>query len=190
MQEQIQAAPRSGGRVTSIGSSRNVNSIFISDVHLGFPGCSADYLCDFLQQTRCTNLYLVGDIVDFWHLRRRRHWPEAHSRVLRRIFRMADAGTRVVLVPGNHDACVAAPWDRTFALWRDYMASDEDGGEASRSPFPSLRIRGDIAFIGLSSACPKPPLMATGTIGKEQLSRLPALLRAGRLRYDETAIDL
>ena len=77
----------------------------------------------------------------------------------------------VALVPGNHDACVGADWDSTFALWRDYMASDngEDG-------YPSLRIRGDIAFIGLSTACPTPPLMASGTLGQSQLEKLPPLL--------------
>ena len=82
--------------------------------------------------------------------------------------------TRVAVVPGNHDACVAAPWAETFALWQDYMAPDGDGGEAGR--FPSVRIRGSMAFIGLSTACPKPALMATGTLGREQLARLPALL--------------
>ncbi|MCB1704320.1 MAG: metallophosphoesterase [Halioglobus sp.] len=84
--------------------------------------------------------------------------------------------TQVALVPGNHDACVAAPWRDTFALWQDYMASDHDVDTAGRR-FPSLRVRGDIAFIGLSTACPKPPLMATGTLGAEQLQQLPPLLQ-------------
>jgi 3',5'-cyclic AMP phosphodiesterase CpdA len=85
--------------------------------------------------------------------------------------------TRVALVPGNHDACVAAPWQDTFALWQDYMASDHDRDTPAQAPaFPSLRVRKNIAFIGLSTACPKPPLMATGTLGEEQLSQLPALL--------------
>ena len=83
---------------------------------------------------------------------------------------------QVALVPGNHDACVAAPFEDTFALWQDYMASDE----ATSETFPSLRERGDIAFIGLSTACPKPPLMASGTAGAAQLARLPALLDAAR----------
>jgi 3',5'-cyclic AMP phosphodiesterase CpdA len=87
----------------------------------------------------------------------------------------------IALVPGNHDACVAAPWEQTFALWQEYMASDQDTGESPEdASFPSLRIRGDIAFIGLSTACPKPPLMATGTAGPDQLSRLPDLLRETR----------
>lgn len=86
--------------------------------------------------------------------------------------------TDVALVPGNHDACVAAPWRDTFALWQEYMASDEPLGNDTHAPaFPSLRVRGHIAFIGLSTACPKPPLMATGTLGEAQLRLLPALLQ-------------
>ncbi|MCU0990568.1 MAG: UDP-2,3-diacylglucosamine diphosphatase, partial [Xanthomonadales bacterium] len=68
-------------KIASIHRSRDVRTVFISDVHLGFPGCSAEYLCDFLAQVRCRELFLVGDIIDFWYLRKRRHWPAAHSRV-------------------------------------------------------------------------------------------------------------
>jgi 3',5'-cyclic AMP phosphodiesterase CpdA len=90
----------------------------------------------------------------------------------------------VAVIPGNHDASVATPWQDTFALWRDYMASDtpSDLPDSLSSLYPSLRLRGDIAFIGLSTACPKPPLMATGTAGTAQLARLPALLDAAHAR--------
>jgi len=95
--------------------------------------------------------------------------------------RALGAPNQVAVVPGNHDAYVAAAWRNTFALWQDYMASDhERGDQAGTMPFPSLRIRGSIAFIGLSTACPTPPLMATGTLGAEQLSRLPGLLQHAR----------
>lgn len=84
----------------------------------------------------------------------------------------------VALVPGNHDACVAAPWQDTFAQWQDYMTSDSDTTAPTTPPtFPTLRVRNDIAFIGLSTGCPKPPLMATGTLGEAQLRKLPALLQ-------------
>ncbi len=79
---------------------------------------------------------------------------------------------QVALVPGNHDACVKDDWSQTFALWQAYMASD---GE--RTDFPSLRVRGNIAFIGLSTACPTPPLMASGSLGPLQLQKLPGLLK-------------
>ena len=83
---------------------------------------------------------------------------------------------QVAVVPGNHDALVKASWQDMFAFWDDYLASDEP----ATPRFPSLRIRGAVAFIGLSSACPTPPFMATGTVGKEQLERLPRLLAATR----------
>ena len=91
---------------------------------------------------------------------------------------------QVALVPGNHDTCVAADWDQTFALWQDYMTSDDKpaAGAGHSGIYPSLRVRGDIAFIGLSTGCPKPPLMATGTAGAEQLGRLPAILQSAAAR--------
>ncbi|TVQ41297.1 MAG: UDP-2,3-diacylglucosamine diphosphatase [Wenzhouxiangella sp.] len=82
---------------------RHVRSIWISDVHLGYSGCSADHLLGFLRQMRCQNLFLVGDIVDFWSLKRRRYWPQSHNNVVRSILGKAKHGTRVVFVPGNHD---------------------------------------------------------------------------------------
>jgi UDP-2,3-diacylglucosamine pyrophosphatase LpxH len=81
---------------------------FISDVHLGFPGCSAEFLCAFLDRVDCRTLYLVGDIFDFWYMRRRRYWPKAHSEVVHRLMEKARNGTRVVFVPGNHDEVVRA----------------------------------------------------------------------------------
>jgi UDP-2,3-diacylglucosamine pyrophosphatase LpxH len=78
-------------------------SIFISDTHLGTRGCRADFLGDFLQSVSCENLYLVGDIIDGWRLRRSWFWDHHHDEVLRLILRAARDGTNVVYVPGNHD---------------------------------------------------------------------------------------
>jgi len=89
--------------VMPLHARRRARTVFLSDVHLGFPGCGAAFLLDFLDKTPCETLFLVGDIVDFWYLRRKRHWPPQHGRVIRRILDMAHNGTRVVLVPGNHD---------------------------------------------------------------------------------------
>jgi 3',5'-cyclic AMP phosphodiesterase CpdA len=101
--------------------------------------------------------------------------PQEFSQARKWLQQLGDAG-QVALVPGNHDACVKAPWQDTFELWTDYLASDTAGSP----PFPSLRVRGSIAFIGLSSACPTPPFMATGAVGREQLQRLPGLLETTR----------
>lgn len=78
-------------------------TIFISDVHLGTAGCNAAMLLDFLKRHECKTLYLVGDIVDGWQLRKGWYWPQAHNDVVRAVLKMAKHGTHVVYVPGNHD---------------------------------------------------------------------------------------
>ena len=78
-------------------------TVWISDLHLGTPGCQARALLDFLKRVECDTLYLVGDIIDGWQLRRTWYWPQAHNDVLQKILRKARKGTRVVFVPGNHD---------------------------------------------------------------------------------------
>jgi len=85
------------------GERLSVRTVFISDVHLGTPGCQAEALLDFLRCVECETLYLVGDIVDGWQLMRRWYWPQAHNDVVQKVLRQARKGTRVVLVPGNHD---------------------------------------------------------------------------------------
>src|ERR1700710_88808 len=82
---------------------RRYRTVWISDVHLGTRGCNAAMLVDFLRAIECETLYLVGDIVDGWRLRKGWYWPDAHNEVVRRILKMAHRGTRVVFVAGNHD---------------------------------------------------------------------------------------
>jgi UDP-2,3-diacylglucosamine pyrophosphatase LpxH len=81
----------------------DVRTVWISDLHLGTPGCQAGALLDFLKDVRCDTLYLVGDIVDGWQLRRSWYWPQLHNDVVQKLLRKARKGTRVVFVPGNHD---------------------------------------------------------------------------------------
>lgn len=88
--------------------ARHVNttsyrSVFISDTHLGTRGCRAEFLADFLKSVTCENLFLVGDIIDGWRLRRSWFWDHHHDEVLRLILRAARGGTNVIYVPGNHD---------------------------------------------------------------------------------------
>ncbi len=80
-----------------------VRTVWISDLHLGTPGCQAVRLLDFLRTVECETLYLVGDIVDGWQLRRTWYWPQSHNDVVQKILRKARKGTKVVFVPGNHD---------------------------------------------------------------------------------------
>jgi len=78
-------------------------AIFISDTHLGTPGCQAAALLAFLRHTECEYLFLVGDIIDGWQLKRRWFWHQTHNDVVQKVLRKARKGTRVVYVPGNHD---------------------------------------------------------------------------------------
>lgn len=81
----------------------SLRAVFISDIHLGTPGCQADALLDFLKHHPSDTLYLVGDIVDGWQMRRRWFWPQSHNDVVQKLLRRARKGCRVVFVPGNHD---------------------------------------------------------------------------------------
>ncbi|WP_084186802.1 UDP-2,3-diacylglucosamine diphosphatase [Andreprevotia chitinilytica] len=78
-------------------------SIWISDVHLGTSGCQAKYLLDFLKHADCDYLYLVGDIIDGWALKRNWYWNQSHNDVIQKVLRKARKGTHVTYIPGNHD---------------------------------------------------------------------------------------
>ena len=78
-------------------------TVFISDVHLGTRGCRADFLADFLRRVHCEKLFLVGDIIDGWRLRKSWYWDDSHNEILRLILGHARAGVEVTYIPGNHD---------------------------------------------------------------------------------------
>ncbi len=83
-------------------------TVFLSDVHLGTRGSRAEFLADFLSHTHCDTLFLVGDIIDGWRLRRSWYWDNHHDRVLRLILAAANAGTTILYIPGNHDEMMRA----------------------------------------------------------------------------------
>ena len=89
--------------VVSGSASGRLRTVFISDVHLGTPGCQAKALLAFLKAHPSDRLYLIGDIIDGWQLRRRWYWPQSHNDVVQKILRRARKGCKVVFVPGNHD---------------------------------------------------------------------------------------
>jgi UDP-2,3-diacylglucosamine pyrophosphatase LpxH len=82
---------------------RRYRTIWISDVHLGTRGSNDQLLIDFLDHVDSETLYLVGDIIDGWRLKKRFYWPERHNAIVRRVMKRAKHGTRVVYIPGNHD---------------------------------------------------------------------------------------
>ncbi len=77
--------------------------MFLSDIHLGARACQAERLLSFLREYECEFLYLVGDIIDLWSLKRGFYWPNSHNTVVQKVLRMARHGTQVFFVPGNHD---------------------------------------------------------------------------------------
>ncbi|MCP4616186.1 MAG: metallophosphoesterase [Bradyrhizobium sp.] len=83
------------------------------------------------------------------------------------------AAEHVTVIPGNHDAYVRATRHRAAETWADYVRGDVDGGNGA---FPFVRKRGPVALIGLSSAVPTLPLMATGSLGRAQLQALDRIL--------------
>lgn len=97
------AAGDSGTNAAPEAPTERYRAIFISDIHLGTRGCKAAYLLDFLRHTESDTLFLVGDIIDGWALKKSFYWPQAHNDVLQKVLRKARKGTRVVYIPGNHD---------------------------------------------------------------------------------------
>ncbi|HWM29357.1 MAG TPA: UDP-2,3-diacylglucosamine diphosphatase [Woeseiaceae bacterium] len=83
--------------------TNSLRTVWLSDVHLGSRACRVNLLLDFLRQTRCEVLYLVGDIIDLESLRRTFFWPPSHGEVLRLLLKKSHEGTRVIYIPGNHD---------------------------------------------------------------------------------------
>ncbi len=81
-------------------------TVWLSDIHLGCKDCKAELLLDFLEHNTMDTLYLVGDIVDFWALKRQFLWPESHNRLLHALYQKSLDGTHVVYLPGNHDEII------------------------------------------------------------------------------------
>lgn len=86
-----------------VSGRRRYRTVWISDVHLGTKGCNAELLIDFLDSVDSETMYLVGDIIDGWRLKKKFYWPVAHNDIVWRILKRAKRGTRIVYIPGNHD---------------------------------------------------------------------------------------
>lgn len=142
--------------------SHRYRTVWISDVHLGFPGCQAEGLLEFLQSVECETLYLVGDIVDMWYMRKRLYWPQAHSDVIRELLDKARRGTRVVYVPGNHDELLRDHLGTTLgnvelinrlvhttADGRRFLVLHGDQFDSVVQCSPILAVAGSKAYAGL-----------------------------------------
>jgi UDP-2,3-diacylglucosamine pyrophosphatase LpxH len=106
------------------GGRQKFRTIWISDVHLGTKGCNAEMLIDFLDSVDSETMYLVGDIIDGWRLKKRFYWPSAHNDIVWRILKRANRGTRIVYIPGNHDE-----------MFRQFTGLNFGGVEIRRAAF-------------------------------------------------------
>ena len=82
-------------------------SVWISDVHLGTRGSQATALLGFLRTFECDTLYVVGDLIDIWAMKRGVYWTQEHSDVIQKILRKGRKGSRIIYIPGNHDERIA-----------------------------------------------------------------------------------
>ena len=107
-----------------------LRTVFVSDIHLGFKGCSAELLLDFLHSVEMEYLFLVGDIIDVWSMKKSMFWPQAHNNVVRTILGKAKRGTKVIFVPGNHDEVFREFDGAVFGnleIHKDYIHMGADG---------------------------------------------------------------
>jgi UDP-2,3-diacylglucosamine pyrophosphatase LpxH len=88
-------------------ASRRIRTAWISDLHLGTRGANAAALLNFLRDYDMKTLYIVGDLIDIWQLRRGIYWPQPHNDIIQKILRKARKGTRIIYIPGNHDEMVS-----------------------------------------------------------------------------------
>jgi len=82
---------------------RKVRALFLSDVHLGMRPTGITQLIDFLRHHEAETIYLVGDILDGWRLAKNWYWPPVYNEFVEEMMRKAERGTRIVVLPGNHD---------------------------------------------------------------------------------------
>lgn len=126
-----------------------------------------------LERTHPQQIVITGDLTHIG-------LPDEFRQARRWLDQLGSTDT-ITVIPGNHDAYINAPWHQTMALWEPYMKSDfvttADRVEASQELFPSLRVRGPLALIGLSSARASAPFFATGALGQMQMERLSVLLQ-------------
>ena len=104
-----------------------IEALFISDVHLGSKGSNATEVLEVLKMYQPEYLFLVGDIIDGWLLKRKFRWPQSHTNVIRKIMSYSKNGTKVIYIPGNHDEFMRDYLDLHFGnieVHNEYVYND------------------------------------------------------------------
>ncbi|MEM9587571.1 MAG: UDP-2,3-diacylglucosamine diphosphatase [Planctomycetota bacterium] len=158
---------------------REVRSLFISDLHLGSKFARAELLLEFLQSHSPEYLYLVGDIVDGWQLRRKWYWNETYNRLFDRLVEMANEGTQIRLTPGNHDEFL-----RRFLLNNEWVNIQNEFVHETADQRRFIILHGDL-FDNIDQTAKW--LSLVGNVGYELILRLDywinrLLMRLGRQR--------
>ena len=138
---------------------QKVRSIFLSDIHLGTRACQADRLLGFMRSYAAENVFLIGDIVDFWSMRRNIVWTKAQNTFVQKILRRARHGERVVFIPGNHDEalrdylgiafgdiCVVGEHVHTLADGRRFLLLHGDEFDQITRHHRWIAILGDVMY--------------------------------------------
>ena len=141
-----------------------VRTLFVSDVHLGTRSCRADMILSFLKKYEAETLYLIGDIIDGWHLKRSWYWPKLHDEVLQTIIDKASRGSRVVYIPGNHDDFLRLSYGKkasgidivetaihTTADGKRFLVMHGDQFDSVIRGIPWLAHAGDVAYDALTA---------------------------------------
>jgi 3',5'-cyclic AMP phosphodiesterase CpdA len=148
-----------------------------SRAHLHVPEALAGIVADIRQQ-QPDHVALTGDLINI-------SLPTEFARAAEWLQKLGGP-LAVTVIPGNHDVYVATAWPKSLSLWGAYIAGDGQPPASDFNVFPTLRRRGPVALVGLSSGVPKPPFFATGTLGEAQLAkaetRLADLGRQGLCR--------
>lgn len=111
-----------------------IDALFLSDIHLGSKGSNADQVLNILKHYQPQTLFLVGDIIDGWLLKRKFRWPQSHTNVIRKILSYSKNGTRVIYIPGNHDEFMRDYLEHSFGnievtnecVWNDTYITHGD----------------------------------------------------------------
>jgi len=113
-----------------MAQQQDYRTVWLSDIHLGYKDCKAEYLLDFLQHSQIDTLYLVGDIVDMWAMSKQFLWPASHNKLFHTLLALQGTGTKVIYLPGNHDE-PAQKYDGMhfgeIEIHREYIHTTADG---------------------------------------------------------------
>jgi UDP-2,3-diacylglucosamine pyrophosphatase LpxH len=107
-----------------------VRALFLSDIHLGSRACQAERLLAFLKECDARMIFLLGDIVDFWSLKRSVYWPASHNTVVQKLLKRARSRVKILYIPGNHDEALRNYLDSSFGnicVKKNYVHVAADG---------------------------------------------------------------